>query len=199
MKLVSGPIGCRLGGSAEETRDLVRAVVVGSGGSQIPRAPIRRPAATTEVLMISLARGSSPRHDAPLETHQTWCMIARQPCDGSATRVGDAALVGLAAHSRSGASMLQAGIGCRTRLQIARDRRRRTARHALIPSAARNPARGPGSDFYKNHPRRWALGRSLRHVRQQRGGETEIGQALYPRAPDMARRHKPERRRAVLQ
>ena len=96
-----------------------------------------------------------------------------------------AALVGLAALA-IGASMVLAGIGTRRPPGALETAVARTARHTLIPSAARrrtNPSTAT-PEIVREGMEHWADHCATCHANNG-SGETEIGQALYPRAPDM--------------
>jgi mono/diheme cytochrome c family protein len=96
-----------------------------------------------------------------------------------------AALVGLATIA-AGASMMLAGIGTRTPPGNLETRVARTARHALIPAAARNRPNPAAAtpDIVREGMEHWADHCATCHGNDG-GGDTEIGRSLYPRAPDM--------------
>lgn len=82
--------------------------------------------------------------------------------------------------------LFQQGIGTRTPPPGAETALARAARHAMIPAAAR--ARGnPGpqdADTLRGGLEHWADHCASCHANDG-SGDTEIGQGLYPRAPDM--------------
>ncbi len=86
----------------------------------------------------------------------------------------------------AGAWLFQQGIGTRTPPPGAETALARAARHAMIPAAARarrNP--GPQSpDTLRAGVEHWADHCASCHANDG-SGDTEMGQGLYPRAPDM--------------
>ena len=96
-----------------------------------------------------------------------------------------AALVGLAALA-IGASMLLAGVGTRTPPGALETAVARTARHTLIPSAARrrtNPSTAT-PEIIREGMEHWADHCATCHGNDG-AGQTSIGQGLYPKPPDM--------------
>jgi hypothetical protein len=96
-----------------------------------------------------------------------------------------AGLVGLVTLVVAG-SMFQAGIGTRTPPGSIETTVARTARRAMIPSAARhrqNPSPST-AEIVREGMEHWADHCASCHANDG-AGATEIGQALYPRAPDM--------------
>jgi mono/diheme cytochrome c family protein len=98
------------------------------------------------------------------------------------------ALAGVASLA-VGAWMFQAGIGTRTPPGALETTVARTARRAMIPSHARtrsNPTQAT-TEILREGMEHWADHCATCHGNDGSGG-TEIGQALYPRAPDMRQR-----------
>lgn len=96
-----------------------------------------------------------------------------------------AGLVGLVALV-AGVAMFVGGIGTRTPPGALETAIARTARHTLIPSAARNRTNPTTAspEIIREGMEHWADHCATCHANNG-SGETEIGRGLYPRAPDM--------------
>src|SRR5262245_19857912 len=82
--------------------------------------------------------------------------------------------------------LIQSGVGTRTPPSALETSVARTLRHTLIPASARNRSNPAAAtpEIIREGMEHWADHCATCHGNDG-GGDTEIGRALYPRAPDM--------------